>query len=253
MAGLIGSVISQLRDMIVAGELEPGERVIELQFAAQLGVSRTPLRIALGELEREGLLERLPSRGFRVRAYSIDDIADAVDVRGVLEGMAVRLVAERGASGEVLKKLSEAVARGHALLQPALGNPRAKVDGHAWSEINRRFHAILVEAAGNRALASALEHNNRTPLSGPGALTLPKIPSAIETAFLLRAQADHEDLLQAIIKREAARAENLMREHAYRSRDNKRLLLARIRGDRKAAARPKRGAAASAAPAPLDA
>lgn len=234
MAGLIGSVISQLRDMIVAGELRPGERVIELEFAAQLGVSRTPLRIALGELEKEGLLERLPSRGFRVRAYSVDDIADAVDVRGVLEGMAARLLAERGASAEVLKRLGGAVAEGHALLRPAMDNPRAKVDGHAWSEINHRFHAALVEAADNRALASALEHNNKTPLSGPAALTLPKAPSVIETAFLLRAQADHEDLLQAIVKREAARAENLMREHAYRSRDNKRVLLARIRENRSA-------------------
>jgi len=237
MAGLIGSVISQLRDMIVAGELRPGERVIELQFAAQLGVSRTPLRIALGELEKEGLLERLPSRGFRVRAYSVDDIADAVEVRGVLEGMAVRLVAERGASGEVLRSLTEAVAQGHALLKPAMGNPGVRVDGHAWSEINRRFHGILVEAASNRALTSALEQNNKTPLSGPAALTLPKIPSVIETAFLLRAQADHEDLLQAIVKREVTRAENLMREHAYRSRDNKRLLLARIREGRDRAAR----------------
>lgn len=232
MAGRIGSVMSQLRDMIVAGELRPGEHVVELAFAALLGVSRTPLRIALGELEREGLLERLPSRGFRVRAYSIDEIAGAVEVRGALEGMAARLLAERGASARTLADLGEVVREGRALLEPATRNACEKVDGHAWSEINRRFHGLLVTASDHHALAAALAFNNRTPLSGPGALTLPKLPSDLETPFLLRAQTDHEDLLRAIAAREAGRAESLMREHAYRSRDNKRLLLARIRADR---------------------
>ena len=97
MAAQIDKVISELRDMVLSGALQPGERVVELQFSARLGVSRTPLRIALTELEKEGLLERLPSRGFRVRAFTVDEIGDAVDVRGVLEGMAARLLAERGA------------------------------------------------------------------------------------------------------------------------------------------------------------
>src|SRR3546814_11526118 len=115
MAAQIDKVISELRDLVLSGELQPGERIIELQFAARLGVSRTPLRIAMTELEKEGLLERLPSRGFRVRAFTVDEIADAVDVRGVLEGMAVRLLAERGAPPEVLDRLHAAVAEGKRL------------------------------------------------------------------------------------------------------------------------------------------
>jgi DNA-binding FadR family transcriptional regulator len=65
MASRIATVITRLREMILAGELTPGERLREVPFAQRLGVSRTPLRIALGELEKEGLLERLPTRGFR--------------------------------------------------------------------------------------------------------------------------------------------------------------------------------------------
>ena len=230
MAAQIDKVISELRDMVLSGALQPGERVVELQFSARLGVSRTPLRIALTELEKEGLLERLPSRGFRVRAFTVDEIGDAVEVRGVFEGMAARLLAERGAIAEVLEQLSQAVEEGRALLAPARRDPKATVDARAWGQINRRFHEILCEAAGNRALLSALEHNNKTPLAGPAALTLPSTPSQLETPFVLRAQSDHEDLLRAITRREAARAENLMREHAYRSRENKRVLLESLRG-----------------------
>lgn len=232
MAAQIDKVISELRDMILSGELAPGERVVELQFSARLGVSRTPLRIAMTELEKEGLLERLPSRGFRVRAFTVDEIGDAVDVRGVLEGMAVRLLAERGVSPEVLARLTETVDAGRQLLAPAVRDPNAVVNARAWGSINQQFHEILCEAAGNRALLSALEHNNKTPLAGPAALTLPSTPSTVETPYVLRAQADHEDLLRAITRREAVRAESLMREHAYRSRENKRVMLDSIKTER---------------------
>ncbi|OZI21961.1 GntR family transcriptional regulator [Bordetella genomosp. 7] len=235
MAAQIDKVVSELRDLVLSGELQPGDRVIELQFAARLGVSRTPLRIAMAELEKEGLLERLPSRGFRVRSFTVDEIADAVDVRGVLEGMAARLLAERGASQETLDGLRDAVEAGKKLLAAAERDPNVTVDARAWGRINRRFHEILYESAGNRALVAALEHNNKTPLAGPAALTLPSTPSVLETPFVLRAQADHEDLLRAITRREAARAESLMREHAYRSRENKRILLASMRMGRTAA------------------
>ena len=222
-------VVSQLRALMVSGELQPGDRIIELQFAARLGVSRTPLRLAMAELEKEGLLERLPSRGFRVRGFSVEDVADAVDVRGVLEGMAARLVAERKPSGPWLADMRQIVADGNALLAPARQDPRNTIDARQWGQINQRFHALLIDGAGNKALASALEHNNRTPLTGPGALTLPVVPTALETAFVLRAQADHEDLLAAISGGEAVRAESLAREHAYRSRENKRKLIEQIR------------------------
>ncbi|OZI18167.1 MULTISPECIES: GntR family transcriptional regulator [Bordetella] len=235
MAAQIDKVVSELRDLVLSGELQPGDRVIELQFAARLGVSRTPLRIAMAELEKEGLLERLPSRGFRVRSFTVDEIADAVDVRGVLEGMAARLLAERGASQETLDGLRDAVEAGKKLLAAAERDPNVTVDARAWGRINRRFHEILYESAGNRALVAALEHNNKTPLAGPAALTLPSTPSVLETPFVLRAQADHEDLLRAITRREAVRAESLMREHAYRSRENKRILLASMRMGRTAA------------------
>jgi GntR family transcriptional regulator of vanillate catabolism len=230
MATQINHVVSRLRDMVLSGELTAGERIVEVPFAAQLGVSRTPLRLALMELEQEGLLERLPTRGYRVRAFTLDDIANAIDVRGVLEGMAARLVAERGLCGEALAPLARAVAEGRQLLDVAeqLG---VTFDAEAWRAANARFHEALMVAANNRALASALEHNNKIPLAAPGALSLPTTPFGMEVALVRRAQEDHEDLLAALSRGEGARAEAILREHAYRSRENKRILIAQLQDE----------------------
>ncbi|MCB2005085.1 MAG: GntR family transcriptional regulator, partial [Rhodoferax sp.] len=71
MSSQIERVVTELRGRILSGQLPAGHRVVELQFAQELAVSRTPLRLALGELEKEGLLERLPTRGFKVRAFTL--------------------------------------------------------------------------------------------------------------------------------------------------------------------------------------
>lgn len=222
-------VISELRDLVLSGEAQPGERLTELGYAAKLGVSRTPLRLAFAELEKEGLLERLPSGGYRVRTFSMKHIADAVDVRGVLEGMAVRLLAEAGLTSEVQAGLEAVVGQGRHLVNEAMRADSQVVDAEAWRRLNQRFHDILIDACGNLAVASALEHNNKLPFVGPGSLALPRVPTRLETAFVQRAQSDHEDVLEALINRQAARAEALMREHAYRSRENKRQLMDELR------------------------
>jgi hypothetical protein len=145
--------------------------MVELELSAQLAVSRTPIRIALGELEKEGLLERLPTRGFRVRQFSVDEIANAVDVRGVLEGMAARQAAERGLSPDARAELQACITEGHLLLEKAEAAGHV-IDAARWVPMNARFHAALVEAAGNSTLASALAHVSKTPMAGAGALSL---------------------------------------------------------------------------------
>lgn len=229
MAVQTDRVISALRDLILSGEAEPGERLTELGYAARLGVSRTPLRLAFAELEKEGLLERLTSGGYRVRTFSMKDIADAVDVRGILEGMAVRLLAEAGIGAEVREKLEAIVHQGRRLIDNAMQLESPIVDAETWRRLNLQFHEILVDACGNLALSSALEHNNKLPFVGPGSVALPSVPTRLEIAFVQRAQTDHEDVLEAIIARQAVRAEALMREHAYRSRENKRQRMNELR------------------------
>lgn len=221
MVKRIHSVASELRQRIVSGQYRAGERMLEVALSAELGASRTPIRLAFEKLEKEGLLERLPTRGFRVRLFDPQDIADAVDVRGVLEGMAARLLAERGLPSEVANTLRSCVEQGRVLLR---GDADHVLDGPAWIDMNRRFHATLVEAAGNRALLSALEHVARRPMASAAALSLHGTRPQLERRFIARAQQDHEDLLAALEGGHGTRAEALMREHALRSRENKRAL-----------------------------
>lgn len=225
MATQTDRVTSELRDLILRGEAKAGERVTELGYASRLGASRTPLRLAFAELEKEGLLEHLPSGGYRVCQFSIKHIVNAVEVRGALEGMAARLVAEAGIKPDTLSALKGVVDAGRRLVGNDADADSQAIDAEAWRHLNSRFHDILVKACDNEALLNALGHNNRLPFVGPGALTLPLAPTKLKTSFVARAQADHEDILQALIDREAVRAEALMREHAHRSGQNKRKLI----------------------------
>src|SRR5690554_6192221 len=93
----------RLRELILEGELPAGSRISELWVVEQLGVSRTPVRAALARLQEVGFLEPIPSGGYAVRSFTEDDVWDAIEVRGTLEGLAARLAAERGASPQVLR------------------------------------------------------------------------------------------------------------------------------------------------------
>lgn len=227
MSSQIDYTTHELRRKILSGQVAPGERMVELELSAQLAVSRTPIRIALGELEKEGLLERLPTRGFRVRRFTVDEVANAVDVRGVLEGMAARQAAERGMGPQTQAALTACIEEGQELLQQAQAAGHV-IDAARWVPMNARFHSALVQAAGNSTLTSALAHVSKTPMAGAGALSLNGMLPLLEYAYILRAQSDHEDVLAALLAREGARAEALMREHAHRSRDNKRELITRM-------------------------
>src|SRR5512144_419492 len=110
--GLTEQVVLKLRELILSGELQAGQRVAEIPVSERLGVSRTPVREALTVLAQEGLLDVAGKRGYQVKAFSAKDIADAVDVRGVLEGTAARLVAEAGPSPELLAALEACIAEG---------------------------------------------------------------------------------------------------------------------------------------------
>src|SRR5712691_3318703 len=84
-----------LRELLVQGHFQPGERIREIPLAARLDVSRIPLRLALERLAHEGFLEIRPTRGFIVQRFTTGDIFDAIELRGLLEGAAARLAAER--------------------------------------------------------------------------------------------------------------------------------------------------------------
>src|SRR3954454_11800221 len=109
----------RLRQLLLAGEYATGTRMSELPLVERLGVSRTPVRMALAILEHEGLLEILPSGGYAVRAFTRGDIDDAIELRGTLEGTAACFAAERGAGPAQLAELHEINGKMEAIVHEA--------------------------------------------------------------------------------------------------------------------------------------
>src|SRR5690242_21073308 len=106
----------RLRELILAGELPGGTRIAELALVDRLGMSRTPIRAALMRLEQEGLLEALPGGGYAVRTFSERDVADAIELRGTVEGLAARIAAERGAPAAVMTQARQCIEQIDAVL-----------------------------------------------------------------------------------------------------------------------------------------
>lgn len=94
-------IFNTLREAIIVGELKPGERLMEVQLAEKMGVSRTPVREAIRKLELEGLVEMLPRKGAHVADLSVKDIMDVLEVRSTLDGLASSLSATRITEDEV--------------------------------------------------------------------------------------------------------------------------------------------------------
>ena len=110
-----------LRELVLGGELEPGTRISELALVERIGVSRTPIRMALLQLQQEGLLDTLAAGGYTAKAFTESDVHDAIELRGTLEGLAARMAAERGVGGGLLAEAADSVAGIDELLaQPAL-------------------------------------------------------------------------------------------------------------------------------------
>jgi len=200
-----------LRDLLLAGDIEPGQRLNEVRLAERLGMSRTPIRWALIELEHIGLVEPLPTGGFVARRFTVREVDDAMVLRGCLEGIAARLAAERGLNARAERELQALIGEGAALVRADIVPPEQQV---AFAQVNERFHTALARAAGNDALWRAIEHNNRLPFAAPSAM-LPVNDDSPESLFWLRnSQAQHEALVEALLARQGTRAQLLAEEHA---------------------------------------
>ncbi len=204
-------VIIALRKKIASGEIKSGERLAEIPTAAALGVSRMPVRTALRTLEKEGLVVRLGARGYAARGVSSQQIRDAIEVRGVLEGFAARRLAERGLSPETRVRLLELLAEGEAIFADGR---LADGDLERYGVYNLAFHDVLTAAAGNAALEAALVRNSFEPFAGAGAFALDGADLAAEHDHLLAAHRQHQAVFEAIDRGDVDAAEQIMRDHA---------------------------------------
>jgi GntR family transcriptional regulator, vanillate catabolism transcriptional regulator len=213
----------RLRELILGGELKPGARIAELSLVQRLGASRTPIRMALVRLQEEGLLDALPHGGYAVKDFSENDIHDAIELRGTLEGLCARLAAERGVPAVLLAEARDCVERIDELLAaPSLSEQ--SFTGYVLH--NGRLHDLLAEMAGSDMVRRQLERAKTLPFASPNGFVLARATGPAARDALVVAQAQHRAVLEAITRREGARAESLMREHARIAHANLRAALA---------------------------
>jgi GntR family transcriptional regulator of vanillate catabolism len=222
VTGQAARALIELRARIFTGALRAGDRLAEIPLAEALGMSRTPIRLALAELQSEGLAVAQPGGGFAVRAFSVREIDDAIALRGQLEGMAARLVAEHGVPRGLSRRLHDALEAGDKALARGALDPDSL---DAYSAMNTALHAAIVESAGNEALSRAIAAVEALPFAGASAL----VPNPGSTPQRLRlltfAHQQHHLLVEALEAGQSSRAEALAREHADNARRNLRLIL----------------------------
>jgi DNA-binding GntR family transcriptional regulator len=215
---LVDEVAREIQKRIIDGSIHVGAWIRQATLATELGVSRTPVREALRQLQAAGLVEVLPRRGTYVRGPSPRDIREGYVVRAELEGLAAELAA-RLITYEHLERLRAAEAllsREVGVLASEAGDDTSAADASwlAWMEANDVFHDIILEASGNRRLRDAVKFVH------------PRLPrEMIWTAlsmnsFLLASSAEeHAIIRQRIEAHDAAGARKAMVEHIRNSGD----------------------------------
>lgn len=195
-------VYSALTKQIVSGDYAVGTQLTEAVLARRFGVSRTPIREALRRLEQDGLVERSPRGGIRVKVWSVDEVFDLYEVRIVLEAQSASVAAERRTQVDLMR-LRQA---NDAMREASSG------DGQQLRTLNLAFHERLWQASHNKALIDVLTRLQRQIMRHPAStLTHPG-----RWADVL---SEHDELVEAIGAGDAMRAGAIAGGHIKTARD----------------------------------
>lgn len=195
------TVYDRIRAAIVSGELSATQRLAEVALAERFGTSRTPVREALQQLESERLIERT-RRGRFVRQIQPEEVFDIYDVLKVLEASAARMASERATAWNLLQ-LRTVHQSMVDLTEP--NAPRR-------AELNREFHAVLAAAAHSPTTARVLLQLNSS------LIVTARTTLAVEERWHA-ALAEHEELVEAIARRDGDAAARIAEEHMVAARD----------------------------------
>ena len=202
-----GKVFQQLKNSILAGEFENGAELREIALAKKLGVSRTPVREALRQLEQEGLVEIYPNRGAYVKGITYKDVEDIFRIRARLEGLCAEM-AVSSITHEQLDKLDEII-----LLSKFY---EEKKDMEHLLKMDSQFHEVLFESCGSKMLEHQLKDYHQYVQKA-------RIRSLKRQERAKKSTQEHEEILLAIKDRDAKRADELATRHILNAIANIRL------------------------------
>ncbi|MEO0682938.1 MAG: GntR family transcriptional regulator [Pseudomonadota bacterium] len=208
---------ARIRNDILNGAYSAGERLSEAQLCDTHRVSRTPVRLALRLLEREGVIRRGEGRGYTVQSPTVSDILQAVQVRGHLESLAARLMAQSPDRAAFLPRMTEAIETLEALID---GGRLDDAVIRRMQAANKLFHSTILEACGNDYVGFACRQISHLPMLATGSMAFDRAvhdsPERLERGlFRLRiGNAQHRVIREAVDRGDPVRAEGMMREHA---------------------------------------
>ena len=202
---LVAHAYETLWKEIVEGERQPGERLIDAELVAELGISRTPIRHALYQLEQAGLVETSRRRGFHVVIFSVDDVRELYDLRIILETAAVRAATTRIPETDLLAALEE--------IQRLQHMPEPKRSPLFLASDMRFHHQLLADNSGNRRLAEAIAQQRARMSIFLARGT--RLPDANTTAL-----REHQAIVQALLARDEADATGAMERHLQRVKED---------------------------------
>lgn len=200
---LVDEVTQTLRNAILNGRFLAGTRLRQADLAAQLAISRTPIREGLGRLQQEGLIELLPGGGVRVALLNLTEAVELYDLREVLDGLAARLAAHRAADG-ALGRIQKALGRMAQCLE--------RKDPNQWFGAHVAFHDEILQASGNKRL-QGLSAVVRLSIRHFHPLLL-KTENRLEDAY-----REHRGIYEAIAAHDAEAAERFARAHIANAKD----------------------------------
>jgi GntR family transcriptional regulator of vanillate catabolism len=212
----------EMRELLLRGEFLPGERLREIPLSERLQVSRTPLRLVLDRLEQEGLLTARPTGGFVAAEFSVQDIHDGIEIRGMLEGAAARLAAERLERATDLDEVNDCLAQIDRLLERWASGTDSLLK---YIPLNDQFHSLLIALAKSPMLRRAVERAVTLPFASPNAFILAHTQKKEGEEVIRISQMHHRAIVDAIANRETTRAEALAREHSRLARTSLEMVL----------------------------
>lgn len=197
---LRGKVFQKLREDILSGVYEPREELREISIGEEMGVSRTPVREALRQLELEGLVTIVPNRGAYVTGISSKDVRDIYHVRSMLEGMCARWATEHITEAQI-EEMEEIVLLSEFHLTKKGDSNMAQV-----SELDGKFHKVLYEASNSRILEHVLSDFHKY-------VQMARRQSVKTKDRARKSIAEHKEILEAIKSRDKDLAETLANRH----------------------------------------